>query len=403
MIILAVMLLSRIYNALVGGSSVSAQDAKLLANVVNELLRDERPYVQVPILLRLDGDRIVAFGTQTNTVEVPTPGCNERTLSNGFVAGIASTATGTPTTLTTEGQKISVPTGCSGNACICSSSGNKAEACHRINTANGVVVNFRGNYQGYASCLRPGLDVPDLGLPDDIAGAYTDFVIDQHAVAYFKTNDLSKNAQDKQNTAILPVIIEKITAPNNQVYIIVSPDSDRVRGRQFYEYVCPQNSEESCKGMTGANSLSGGKYCAPSLLDGTCTVQTISSCSVACGFVNEPCLCPAAENDPKKLGVATYGFCVNNQGHMPVNCDVVTRCEEYQLQDGKEGFTQGEAWSCSFDPCRVAGVGMQCQFGAPNSNQIEGFWNELRNTFSDDLEERCEPTLRSQASARLTC
>ena len=341
----------------------------------------------------------------------PKDNCNPEILT-GALAGIANTAAGKEAYIQKNIDRIDIKNGCIGKTCICSSNDDVTKNCYNLKVPEGKTVLLRGNYQGYASCLLTDGNVNTNQLPEDIRGAYTQFVIDKNAVKYLELIDKSKGAvvveNEEKPNAILPIIVEKITLSENSVAIIVSPDSDRIRGRVFYLYQCPEkNSAKGCEKQTGASSITtdkdGTKYCAPSLTTEGCTYQTLSSCKVQCGLTNQPCLCGAA-TEPEKKGVATYGLCVNIQAHVAVNCEAITKCEDYPLQDGDPKITRAESWSCGFDACNVAPPGMQCQFGPPSQEEMDSLWNQIKSIGNEEVfGEQCTPARQSQVRARLSC
>ena len=388
-ILLAVMLLSRIYNAVLGGDPTS-QDAKLLAATINQMIDDERPYIQVPLLLRMNDARIVGFESNQKYIEVPGNKCTEQEMSsiaNSFASGAALGALVGPGGAVVGGITNAVQTSndfkagadsitiqntrCNTKACACSSSDDSVNECFTLNTPRDTQLRLRSNYQGYASCLgsEGGLDTPFL--PDAIQGEYTRFVIDKNAVKYLTIVDIrekdttSTTVKRKTATAIIPVIIEKITQGDKTgprtITIVISPDSDRIRGRNYYFATCAKGSEEGCEDQTSASSFDGKTYCAPSLTTGLCTRQDMQQCNLFCGTVQEPCICPGATPDERGNHVATYGFCAKSpQGHFPVNCEVVEKCEDYCKQDGAEACTGQELTACQFDSCRVTIGGRMC-------------------------------------------
>jgi hypothetical protein len=235
-------------------------------------------------------------------------------------------------------------------------------------------------------------DLPLVGInpremPDDINGTYVAFAIDKRAVQYYELVDAANKevAKEKRPNAILPVIIEKITSRDGKnISIIINPESDRVRGRLFYQYVCPANTgDPECHGKNPAESAqaSGGQtYCTPALSSPGCRKQELQRCGLFCGLVNEPCLCPTNGGDPKTGGIATYGFCSKTHATIvPVNCHIVERCEDYCNQDGDGSTcTTNELLSCQYDACIVSKSGDICQVGTRTSSGIVGTWNLIQ-------------------------
>jgi hypothetical protein len=383
-ILLAVMLLSRIYNAVLGGDPAS-QDAKLLAATINQMLEDERPYIQVPLLLRMNDARIIGFESNQKYIEVPGDECTEqemRSVANaaqglpgGLVAAAARGVVGAVQTNNDFKPNEDIITienkGCGTNACTCSSSNDAIKECYKLNTPRETQLRLRSNYQGYASCLGAEGGLDTTFLPDAIEGEYTRFVIDKNAVKYLTIADVKKEdttgttVKGKTATAIIPVIIEKITQGEKTgprtITIVISPDSDRIRGRNYYFATCAKGSEKGCEDQTSASSFDGSTYCAPSLTTGLCTRQEMQQCNLFCGTVQEPCICPGATPDERGNHVATYGFCAKSpQGHFPINCEVVEKCEDYCKQDGADTCTGQELTACQFDGCRVTSAGRMC-------------------------------------------
>ncbi len=357
-IVAAIMFLSRVYNALIGGPP-EKQDAELLANTINDMIADDRKYMQVPILLRLEDKLIIGFDDMQTSIS------SNSINYVGSQGGLSKTNVGVQYE----------PINCDSQTCVCSADDKKVRNCYIIKTSNNKISSVRlaTNYYPFSNPLKElqnyasGLDIP-ANMPKEQQGTYTQFMIDRDNIQILKIVDKaktkyvsSKPKTDVEVIPILPLIIEKITGDTGVVSITVMPDTNRMRAREAYMYECPPNTDSENTGNCDApgkntfvTSMSQDKKtaCGASVFSPQCTRNQINKC-IDNELVTAPCYCGAE--------IALYGVCFNGNQQRDIQCEVVQSCEEYCKLDGEYYCEESDLQAfCAYDPCNIAGNGQKC-------------------------------------------
>jgi hypothetical protein len=336
-VIFAVMLFAKLWNAFIGADTIQ-QDVETVSAIIEKMAQTESTYEQQYFLLQLEDNYVLGFD------ETP---------------------------VTFAGETYVRPAQCKGKPCLCKyDSKMRLQSCAIVDAD--AKINFYADYGGYAQNIftdrinekhptgRAYYEEPRklsaTLFSTESDHAYKHLVLSTKQVQYLQEAGTPSEKLDVG--AILPIVIEKIVV-GDTIYLTIMPDSARARTRAYYGQTCApatNSNDGGCAGQTGYTSYlqsPAKKYCAISILDGSCAARTMPQC-VEGVSIRSPCLC-GTSNEPM-----LYGYCVQGQ-KLLFSCRSIQSCDDYCMRDGstpegkttQDHCTDAETVICNSNPCKL--------------------------------------------------